>query len=45
MSRDLFLIITYVVVIFSIVIQGLSIGKVANRLIGEYKVEASEDGH
>ncbi|MFK7806916.1 MAG: cation:proton antiporter [Saprospiraceae bacterium] len=35
MSRDPFLIITYVVVIFSIVVQGLTIGKVANKLIGK----------
>ena len=34
MSKDAFLIITYIVVIFSIVVQGLSIGKVADRLIG-----------
>jgi len=44
MSRDPFLIITYVVVIFSIVVQGLTIGKVANRLIGDHAEEAS-DGH
>ena len=35
MSRDPFLVITYVVVIFSIIVQGLTIGKVANRLIGD----------
>ena len=45
MSRDPFLIITYLVVIFSIIVQGLSIGKVANRLIGDYKEEPSGDGH
>ncbi len=44
MSRDPFLIITYVVVIFSIVVQGLTIGKVANKLMGDYHVEPS-DGH
>ena len=36
MSRDPFLIITYIVVIFSIVVQGMSIGKVADRLIGDH---------
>ncbi len=44
MSRDPFLIITYLVVIFSIIVQGLTIGKVADRLIGERKVEA-DVGH
>ncbi len=44
MSRDLFLTVTYVVVIFSIVVQGLSIGKVANKLIGGHKEEATT-GH
>ena len=45
MSRDLFLIITYVVVIFSIVVQGLTIGKVANRLIGPEGMKAGKDEH
>jgi CPA1 family monovalent cation:H+ antiporter len=31
-ERDLFLVITYMIVIFSIVVQGLTIGKIANRL-------------
>lgn len=35
MGRDPFIIITYVVVIFSIIVQGLSIGKVANELLGK----------
>ena len=35
MSRDPFLIMTYLVVIFSIIVQGLTVGKVANKLIGE----------
>jgi len=43
MNRDPFLIITYLVVIFSIIVQGLTIGKVADRLIGEHKVE--DAGH
>lgn len=34
LSRDLFLIITYIVVVFSILVQGLTIGKFATRLIG-----------
>ncbi|WP_416444470.1 cation:proton antiporter [Leeuwenhoekiella sp. A16] len=32
MHRDLFLVITYVVVIFSIIVQGLSVGKLVERL-------------
>lgn len=32
MNRDLFLVITYVVVIFSIIVQGLTVGKVVKRL-------------
>ena len=32
MHRDLFLVITYVVVIFSIVVQGLSVGKLVEKL-------------
>lgn len=32
MERDLFLMITYIVVIFSIVVQGLSVGKLVQRL-------------
>ncbi|MEZ4956324.1 MAG: sodium:proton antiporter [Saprospiraceae bacterium] len=39
MNRDLFLVVTYLVVIFSIIVQGLSVGKIANRLIGDYKDE------
>ncbi len=45
MNRDPFLIITYIVVIFSIIIQGLSIGKVADRLIGDYKQTKPKSGH
>lgn len=45
MGRDVFLIITYLVVIFSIIVQGLSIGKVADRFIGEHAVEPSDGGH
>jgi CPA1 family monovalent cation:H+ antiporter len=34
-SRDLLIAVTYVVVTFSIVIQGLTVGTVARRLAGE----------
>jgi CPA1 family monovalent cation:H+ antiporter len=33
MNRDLFLMVTYIVVVFSIVVQGLTIGKLAKKLI------------
>ncbi len=33
-ERDLFLVITYMIVIFSIVVQGLTIGKLAHKLSG-----------
>lgn len=36
MDRDPFLIITYVVVVFSIIVQGLTVGKVTSRLIGDH---------
>jgi len=45
MSDKTFVIITYIVVIFSIIVQGLSIGKVANRLMGEYVVPREPDDH
>ena len=32
MQRDLFLVMTYVVVIFSIIVQGLTVGKLVNKL-------------
>lgn len=35
MDRDLFLTVTYGVVVFSIIVQGLSVGKLANRLLGQ----------
>lgn len=34
MYRDLFLAVTYGVVVFSIIVQGLTVGMLANRLIG-----------
>ncbi len=46
MDRDPFLIITYVVVIFSIIVQGMSIGKVANHMIGkDYVREPISNDH
>ncbi len=37
MNRDLFVTVTYGVVIFSIIVQGLSVGPLAGRLIGNAK--------
>ena len=31
MQRDLFLVITYIVVVFSIIVQGLTLGKLIKR--------------
>lgn len=42
MNRDLFLTVTYGVVIFSIVVQGLTVGKLAKRLIGSEASASSE---
>jgi CPA1 family monovalent cation:H+ antiporter len=39
MNRDLFLTVTYAVVIFSIIVQGLTVGRVANKLIGDHQPE------
>lgn len=33
MNRELFLVVTYIIVIFSIVVQGLSLGKVVKKLV------------
>ena len=33
MNRDLFVVITYIIVIFSIIVQGLSLGKVVKKLV------------
>ncbi len=41
MNRELILTVTYVVVVFSIIVQGLSIGKLAKRLLGEDMMEVS----
>ena len=42
MDRDLFLTVTYGVVIFSIIVQGLSVGKLAKSLIGIESDKQSE---
>ena len=41
MNRDMFLVITYVVVIFSIIVQGLTVGKLVKKL--EPTLEGIED--
>ena len=43
--RGLFLAVTYGVVVFSILVQGLSVGKLAGRLIGTENLETAADGH
>lgn len=40
MERDLFVMITYIVVVFSIIIQGLTVGKLVKRLSTEEKIIA-----
>jgi len=46
MNRELFLTVTYVVVVFSIIVQGLTIGKLATRLIGKDMMQPSASaGH
>ena len=44
MHRDIFLVITYVVVVFSIIVQGLSIGRLIKKLGINVEVE-EVDGH
>jgi CPA1 family monovalent cation:H+ antiporter len=36
MERDLFVVITYIVVVFSILVQGLTVGKLVNRVRTKY---------
>lgn len=43
--RAVFLTITYIVVIFSIIAQGLTVGTLAKRLIGAENMEPASDGH
>lgn len=46
MNRELFLTVTYIVVIFSIIVQGLTVGNLAKRLIGADMMETrDEHGH
>lgn len=45
MNRELFLTVTYGVVIFSIIVQGLSVGKLARQLIGAESMQVQTDGH
>ena len=45
MNRELFLTVTYGVVIFSIIVQGLSVGKLARQLIGAESMQVSADSH
>jgi CPA1 family monovalent cation:H+ antiporter len=35
MHRDLFLVITYIIVVFSIIVQGLTVGKLIKKLSKE----------
>jgi CPA1 family monovalent cation:H+ antiporter len=43
--RSVFLTITYIVVIFSIIVQGLTVGGLAKRLIGTEPMESPASGH
>ena len=43
--RPVFLTITYIVVVFSIIVQGLSVGGLAKRLIGAEHMEEASAGH
>ncbi len=45
MDRDLFVTVTYCVVVFSIVVQGLSVGSLAKLLIGKDNLAESSSGH
>ena len=45
MNRELFLTVTYGVVIFSIIVQGLSVGRLARQLIGAESMQVSTDDH
>ncbi len=45
MNRDLFLTVTYGVVIFSIIVQGLTVGRLARRLIGAESMQVAVDEH
>jgi len=45
MNRELFITVTYVVVVFSIIAQGLTIGNLAKRLLGAENMIVPDDGH
>ena len=44
-SKELFLTVTYCVVIFSIIVQGLSVGTLARKLIGMDSLAAENEKH
>ena len=44
MNKELFVILTYVIVLFSIIVQGLTIGKLVNVLVKD-KVDIADTGH
>jgi len=45
MHRELILTVTYVVVVFSIIVQGLTIGTLTTKLIGKENMQQSGDSH
>jgi len=45
MNRDLFVTMTYVVVVFSIIVQGLTIGGLTKRLLKDQELQVSTDSH
>ena len=45
MNRDLILTVTYVVVVFSIIAQGLTIGKITTKLLGKDMMEVRDSSH
>jgi len=45
MNRELFITVTYVVVVFSIVVQGLTIGGLAKKLLGAENMVVDKDNH
>ena len=44
MNRELFLTVTYVVVVFSIIVQGLTIGKLATKFLGKEMMSPHTSG-
>ncbi len=45
MNRELFITVTYVVVVFSIIVQGLTIGGLAKKLLGKENMVITNDDH